>query len=137
MPSPVTILNQDIHYNGNVIINNGDSSSTTFNTCNISNTVINVEVQELVQKLERFGIHELQIEQEQFLEEYLQKATTLNGFNPSFLQSLPKIETVLNSVCLMRWREVQNGKVEEYTGTAFLAKIPGIGIAFISAGHNF
>ena len=71
MSSPVTILNQDIHYNGTVIINNGDLSSTTFKTCNISNTVINVEVQELVQKLERFGIHELQIEQEQFLEEYL------------------------------------------------------------------
>jgi hypothetical protein len=101
-----------------------------FNNCttNISNIAI-----ENLPEIRK--ILPLTTEQESFLSEAVQeqKATTLNGFNGQILTALPKIDTILKSVCLMWWTQANT----EYTGTGFLAKIPGIGIAFLSVGHNF
>ena len=67
-----------------------------------------------------------------------QKLTTLKGLNKTLITSLPNMDTVQRSVCLIRWEESNpQGVMQEFTGTGFLVDIPGVGVAFLSAGHNF
>ena len=120
-----------------MIIQTGEAPNFILSTSQYNGAFLNGEFPELVKRFETLGIHPLEREQGLFLEHQLQKRTTLDGFNESMLQCLPKMETILNSVCLMRWTEVEEGENVPYTGTGFLARIPDVGIAFISAGHNF
>ena len=109
----------------------------TISTSQYNGAFLDGEIHEVFKWFETLDIRPHEREQEPFLEQQPQKRTTLDGFNESMLQCLPKMETILNSVCLMRWTEVENGEIIPYTGTGFLARIPDMGIAFISAGHNF
>ena len=78
---------------------------------------------------EHFG-QKLQEDQVNFLEQHLQKATTLNGVDDWLLTSLPAMNKIQRAVCMIQIDDSD-------WGTGFLCNIPKIGIAFCSAGHNF
>ena len=136
-PINVISIKQDLHINGPVIIETGEAPNFTIITSQYNSAFLTGEVHEVFEWLETLDIRPHEREQEPFLEQQPQKRTTLDGLNKSMLRCLPKMETILNSVCLIRWTEVEEGEIVPYTGTGFLASIPDMGIAFISAGHNF
>ena len=89
-------------------------------------------------------LKEKQIAFLQAYREHLQKATTLQSIPPHLYPSLPKISTILKSVCMITWRELDqtSSELNQFVGTGFLGKLNnGYGtpsnIAFMSAGHNF
>ena len=89
-------------------------------------------------------LKEKQIAFLQAYREQLQKATTLQSIPPHLYPSLPKINAILKSVCMITWRELDqtSSELNQFVGTGFLGKLNnGYGtpstIAFMSAGHNF
>ena len=107
------------------------SSHTNFNKI-INDSIINIEttISSFQVEVEQQLKQKLTEGQKEFLEGHLQKATTLNGLDIPLLRSLLKVDKLLKSVCMLK---IGEGEI----GTAFLADIPGTGIAFFSAGHNF
>ena len=98
-----------------------------------------IELSEQIKKIPK-ELPKLTSSQQVYLENYFQtqKETTLKGFSPPQLASLPQIKTILQSVCMLWWEEYDRRKgICPYSGTAFLATVPGVGVTFLSAGHNF
>ena len=112
------------------IVQTGGQLNITDSSTNIVNNFTIENFHEITQTLKP-----LTGDQKNFLDTYLQKqkATTLDGFPQPMLNTLPKIDTILKSVCLMWWTEAN----KSYSGTGFFVEIQGAGIAFVSAGHNF
>ena len=122
-----------------VFINNG--------TMNFTTSTNNVNINQIVEKIfpdirenENHPAHYLTEKQKEFL----QKATTLDGIDRGLYVSLPKIETILKSVCMISgigWDKTKSKKVP-FVGTGFLGKLfnsdgtPSC-IVYMSVGHNF
>lgn len=141
--SPTITFKGDVH--GTVNSNVGDvagnvSMGNVHHGHDVSghNNAVGIEIskqQETLKSIERvtkekFGqvLGEGQIS---FLKEQLQKATTLNGVDPSLFTQLPALNKIGKSVCML---QVDRSKA---WGTAFHCEIVGTGIVFCSAGHNF
>jgi GTPase SAR1 family protein len=95
---------------------------------------IKIEIEKLVQN---FGSEELRAhitdDQKKFLEK-VEHQTNLS-YLPGFKRSITKIGSVLNSVCLISWKDSQG---KHCTATGFLTKLlPSGKVVFMSAGHNF
>ena len=130
---------------------NIDNITTNIDNKHVKNVTINQYVANFftsVQQIEQGLNHQLEPKQKEILHAHVQKAqkaTTLAGSgDATLLETLPNLNKILKSVCMIRWEEYDPkiGQLCEYTGTGFLAKTQKDdgtvdGVVFVSAGHNF